>query len=70
MATLESMAIRSDTALDRIEKQLAKLGVEVDTFPRLNRESEMLRCIQLEQIADAIESVKPVTKRGSNKVSK
>jgi hypothetical protein len=56
MATLESMAIRSNAAIDRIQKQLKALGVEFDT-QRLHREREMLRCIQLEAIADALDSV-------------
>lgn len=64
MATLESMAIRSDAALLRIEKQLAALGVDVTPIPRLMRDREMLRCVQLEQVAALLETVeipKPVT---------
>jgi hypothetical protein len=56
MATLESMAMRSNAALDRIQKQLKALGVEFDT-QRLHREREMLRCIQLEAVAAALDKV-------------
>lgn len=58
MATLESMAIRSNAACDRIEKQLQALGVASEPLPRLHQDREMLRCIQLEIIADALEQVK------------
>jgi hypothetical protein len=57
MATLESMAIRSDAALKRIEDKLTELGVQVAPIPRLMRDREMLRCNQLEQIAGLLESV-------------
>lgn len=56
MATLESMAIRSDSAMSRIEAQLARMGIEIGV-PRTMREREMLRCIQLEAIAHALEQV-------------
>ena len=57
MATLESMAIRSNTALDRIEAKLSEMGIQLDALPRLHREREMLRCIQLEIIADALDKI-------------
>lgn len=57
MATLESMAIRSNAAIDRIEQKLAALGVDVKPLPRLMREREMLRCVQLEHIAVLLEQV-------------
>lgn len=69
MATLESMAIRSNAACDRIEKTLAALGVAITPIPHVHQDREMLRTIQLEQIADALESIKlpqalaPVQKR-------
>lgn len=58
MATLESMAIRSDAACKRIEQKLAELGVQVTPIPRLMRDREMLRAVQLEQIAALLEQVK------------
>jgi hypothetical protein len=60
MATQESMAVRANAACDRIEAVLAALGAETAPLPRLMREREMLRCVQLERIADALEKV-PVT---------
>lgn len=57
MATLESMAIRSNAACDRIEKQLQALGVESKPLPRTMQDREMLRTIQLEQIAALLESI-------------
>lgn len=66
MATLESMAIRSNTAIDRIEQQLAALGVDIEPLPRLNKDREMLRCIQLERIANALETITlPVQKQAA-----
>lgn len=60
MATLESMAIRSNAACDRIEHYLTRLGVVSDPLPRIHREREMLRCIQLEAIADALSQVEGI----------
>jgi hypothetical protein len=57
MATLESMAIRSDAACSRIEAMLKALGVEINPLPRLMHDREMLRAVQLEKIADALEQV-------------
>lgn len=58
MATLESMAIRSNAALDRIEQALQERGGSLPaTTPRLMREREMLRCVQLEAIAAALEAL-------------
>lgn len=65
MATQESMAIRANTACDRIETLLAGMGVEVAPLPRLNKDREMLRCLQLEQIAAMLEqAVSPVAGSG------
>jgi hypothetical protein len=57
MATLESMAIRSNAACKRIEARLNALGVESEPLPRSHQDRDMLRTIQLEQIADALESI-------------
>lgn len=52
MATQESMAIRSDSALTEIEAIISQMiGADVQALPRTNRDREMLRVIQLEQIA-------------------
>lgn len=60
MATQESMAIRANTACNRIETLLKGMGADVAPLPRLMRDREMLRCIQLEQIADMLEQIEPV----------
>lgn len=60
MATLESMAIRSNAACDRIETALQALGVDFEPLPRLMRDREMLRAVQLEQLAVILETMKPV----------
>lgn len=65
MATLQSMAIRSNAACDRIEATLQALGVDIapssdsdyQPLPRTHKEREMLRAIQLEQIAAMLESI-------------
>lgn len=58
MATSESMAIRCNAALDRIEAAITALqGNEVESLPRLNRDREMLRVIQLEQIANWLDEI-------------
>lgn len=71
MATLESMAIRSDAACNRIEQKLAALGVDVTPIPRLMREREMLRTVQLETIAKLLDqlelSVIETTAKGKRK---
>lgn len=52
MATQESMAIRCDSAITEIEAVFSELlGADVQTLPRTHRDREMLRVIQLEQIA-------------------
>lgn len=52
MASLESMAIRCDMALAEIENVLGDmLGADLEAVPRVHRDREMLRVIQLEQIA-------------------
>lgn len=58
MATLESMAIRSNAAINRIEQKLiTEWGVKSAPLPRIHKDREMLRCNQLERIADMVESV-------------
>lgn len=57
MATQESMAIRANTAVEEIEEAFAALGVEVTPLPRLMRDREMLRCVQLEQIAQTLKRI-------------
>jgi hypothetical protein len=57
MATLESMAIRSNAACDRIERKMERLGVQAERIPRVHRDREMLRCDQLERIAAMTEAI-------------
>ena len=57
MATQESMAIRANAACDRIEALLRAAGVEVAPLPRIMRDREMLRCVQLEKIAEMLARV-------------
>ena len=58
MATLESLAIRSDAACERIEnKVIEDWGVKSAPLPRLNRNRDELRANQLERIADMLEAV-------------
>jgi hypothetical protein len=58
MATQESMAIRCNDALDRIEAAISNLhGSPVESVQRLYRDREMLRVIQLEQIANWLEAL-------------
>lgn len=62
MATLESMAIRSNNAIDRIEEKLVgEWGVKSAPLPRLMKDREMLRCNQLERIADMLDAVEQNT---------
>jgi hypothetical protein len=65
MATLESMAIRSDEAMAEIEAILGEMrGEAVEPLPRIDRDREMLRVIQLEGIAAwlrEIQVLKPKT---------
>jgi hypothetical protein len=53
MASSEALAIACDSALKRIEYWLQKNGDGV-SIPRLHRDREVLRKIQLETIADAL----------------
>lgn len=57
MATLESMAKRSDAACQQIETALEALGVAIPPLPRTMRERELLRCVQLERIAEALQQI-------------
>ena len=51
MATIASLAKRRNKVLARIEQLL---GMEVGVIPRLHRDKELLRVIQLETIAGAL----------------
>lgn len=53
MATLESLAIRQERAIERIEEILNGNGVAV-SLPITHRNREELHAIQLEMIADAL----------------
>lgn len=57
MATIESMAMRSNAAMDRIEGSLRELGLEFESFPRSHRDRDMLRVIQLEGLAELLASL-------------
>jgi hypothetical protein len=58
MASIESMAIRSNEALDRIETAVSELlGADVPTLQRVHRDRDMLRVVQLETIAQWLEEI-------------
>ena len=58
MASNESMAIRVNEALDRLEQAVTSMkGEAVEPLPRLHRDREMLRVIQLEALANWLEEL-------------
>ncbi len=58
MASIESMAIRSNEALDRIEKTVSELlGADVPSLQRIHRDRDMLRVVQLETIAQWLQEI-------------
>lgn len=57
MASKEATAIRCDRAIQNIEQLFEGLGVDVERLPRLHRDREILRAIQLEAIRDALAQV-------------
>lgn len=58
MASNESMAIRTNAALDRIELVLSSLkGEALEPLMRLHRDREMLRVIQFETLATWLEEL-------------
>lgn len=59
MATREALAIRADAAIDRIIDRLQSQAVNIDpdSVPRINKDRELLRAIQLELIADLLDGL-------------
>lgn len=58
MASVESMAIRSNEALDRIEAIVSELlGADVPGLQRIHRDRDMLRVVQLETIAQWLQEI-------------
>lgn len=61
MADRVSLAIRQEQAINRLEAAIAALagksGLELPVIPRRGNDAEMLRALQLEAIAESIETV-------------
>ena len=66
MASPQANAMRADKALEQIEAMLAEAGATMPPIPRLHRDREYLRVLQLEAIVDAMSKLaKPAkAKRG------
>jgi hypothetical protein len=68
MATQESMAIRSNEALSEIEAIVSDLlGADVQPLARSHRDREMLKVIQLEEIAKWLGEIQAASQYDADK---
>ncbi len=62
MASPRILAIRREKAIKALQNKLEGMGVVMRPFPTRNRDKDMLRTMQIEWFADAVDSI-PTVKR-------